>query len=224
MIDELWETMEAQAREHPEVALLHERLGGDVKLVGLTGGIGCGKSTVSGILRELGLPVIDADQIARDVVRPGEPAYLEIVRRFGQEILDESGSVDRERLGSLVFADGEKRKVLEAITHPFIFRAIADEVHRLSRERKAKVVVVDAALLFESGLSDSMDANIVVSVPEDVQVSRLMARDGISEESAREKIAAQMPTTDKVEKADHVIDNSGGLLDTRAAVLEMFSH
>lgn len=223
MIDELWETMETQAREHPEVALLHERLGSDVKLVGLTGGIGCGKSTVSGILRELGLPVIDADQIARDVVRPGEPAYLEIIRQFGKVILDESGSVDREHLGALVFADAEKRKTLEAITHPFIFRAIADEVRRLSRERKARVVVVDAALLFESGLSDSMDANIVVSVPEDVQISRLMARDGISEESARKKIAAQMPTADKVEKADHVIDNSGGLLDTRTAVLEMFS-
>jgi dephospho-CoA kinase len=223
MVDEVWETMQAQAREHPEVALLHERLGGDVKLIGLTGGIGCGKSTVSGILREMGLPVIDADQIARDVVRPREPAYSEIVRHFGKKILGEGDAIDRERLGALVFADGEKRKRLEAITHPFIFRAIADEVRRLSLERKAKVVVVDAALLFESGLSDSMDSNIVVTVPEEIQVSRLMARDGITEESARRKIAAQMSMSEKAGKADHIIDNSGGLLDTRAAVLELFN-
>jgi len=210
--------MEAQARESPAVALLHERIEGDLKLVGLTGGIACGKSTVSGMLREMGLPVVDADQIARDVVRPGEPAYDEIVGEFGKDpgILNDDGTLDRERLGEAVFADPEKRRRLEAITHPRIFRAIAEEVHRLRRERRPRAVVVDAALLFESGLSESMDRNLLVTAPEDLQILRLTARDGLSEAAARLRIASQMPASEKAEIADYVIDNSGDLETTRA--------
>jgi dephospho-CoA kinase len=199
---------------------LHERIEGNLTLIGLTGGIACGKSTVSGMFREFGVPVIDADQIARDVVRPGKPAYEKIVAEFGNGILRDDKTIDRERLGALVFADDGKRKALEAVTHPPIFRAITDEVSRLRLERGARAIVVDAALLFESGLADSMDKNVVVSAPEDVQKLRLMARDGLSEEAARARMAAQMPTAEKTEKAHIVIDNSGDLEETRSAVAE----
>lgn len=210
--------MEDQARENPAVALLHERIESDLKLIGLTGGIACGKSTVSGMMRELGLPVIDADQIARDVVRPGEPAYRAIVEEFGRDILNDDATIDREKLGALVFADEEKRKKLEALTHPPVFRAIAEEVRRLARERRAKAIVIDAALLFESGLSDSMDETVVVSVPEEIQRARLMERDGLSLEDARRRIASQMPTAQKEELAKYILDNSGDRDTTRATV------
>lgn len=209
--------MENQARENPAVALLHERIGG-VKLIGLTGGIACGKSTVSGMLKELGLPILDADQIARDVVRPGEPAYDEIVREFGTGILNQDQTLNRERLGAIVFNDEIKRRHLEEITHPHVFRVLADQVKRLAQEQHAKAIVIDAALLFESGLADSMDETLVVSVPEDIQLARLMARDGIDRETALRKIASQMPTAEKEERAGHVLDNSGDLETTRAAV------
>lgn len=210
--------MEDQARENPAVALLHERIESDLKLIGLTGGIACGKSTVSGMMRELGLPVIDADQIARDVVRPGEPAYRAIVEEFGRDILNDDATIDREKLGALVFANEEKRKLLESLTHPHVFRAIAEEVRRLARERRAKAIVIDAALLFESGLSDSMDETVVVSVPEEIQRARLMERDGLSLEDARRRIASQMPTAQKEELAKYILDNSGDRDTTRATV------
>lgn len=212
--------MEVQARENPAVALLHERMEGDLRLIGLTGGIACGKSTVSGMLRELGLPVIDADQIARDVVRPGEPAHREIVRTFGPGILAGDKAIDREKLGVLVFGDEEKRRRLEELTHPHILRAIAEEVQRLRAERKPRAVVIDAALLFESGLSQSMDATMVVSVPAEIQLARLMARDSLGEEAARKRIASQMSSPEREEKAHCVIDNSGSLEKTRAAVAQ----
>jgi dephospho-CoA kinase len=223
MVQEVWSTMELQARSNPAVALLHERIGGDLKLVGLTGGIACGKSIVSGMLREMGVPVIDADQIARDVVRPGEPAHKRIVREFGPNILNDDRTIDRERLGALVFADAERRRRLEGITHPEIFRAIAQEVQRLRSERHAKLVVVDAALLFESGLAGSLDHNIVVTAPERIQIGRLMARDGLTEAEAHRRIAAQMPSTEKEGLAQFIIDNSGSLEETRRAVAEILT-
>lgn len=215
--------MEIQARENPAVALLHERMEGNVTLIGLTGGIACGKSTVSGILREMGLPVIDADQIARDVVRPGEPAYDEIVAEFGRGVIAGDGTIDRERLGALIFEDDDKRRSLEAITHPCIFRAIAQEVARLRRERNPKTIVVDAALLFESGLADCMDKNVAVTASEDVQLRRLMERDRLDETAARRRIAAQMPSSEKAERAHLLIDNSGTLEETQAAVRALFA-
>jgi dephospho-CoA kinase len=215
--------METQARENPAVSLLHERMEGDLTLIGLTGGIACGKSTVSGMIRERGIPVIDADQIARDVVRPGEPAYGRIVERFGRGILSDDRTIDREKLGAIVFSDEGKRSLLEAVTHPRIFHAIVEEVRRLRRERKPKAVVVDAALLFESGLADGMDWNVVVSVPEEIQIPRLMARDGVAEDEARRRVAAQMPASEKTERARYVIDNSGSLEATRAQVAMAFS-
>jgi dephospho-CoA kinase len=215
--------MEIQARENPAVALLHERMEGNVTLIGLTGGIACGKSTVSGILREMGLPVIDADQIARDVVRPGEPAYDEIAAEFGKDIIAGDGTIDREKLGALVFEDEEKRRRLEAITHPVIFRAIAQEVARLRLERNPKSIVVDAALLFESGLSDYMDKNVAVTVSDDLQLTRLMERDHLDENAARLRMASQMPSSEKAERAHLLIDNSGTLEETRGAVRALFA-
>ncbi len=223
LVQEVWSAMETQAQENPAVALLHERMEGNLTLVGLTGGIACGKSTVSVILREMGLPVIDADQIARDVTRPGSPAYADVVREFGEAILGNGRMIDREKLGALVFEDDEKRRRLEAITHPAIFRAIAQEVAKLRRERNPKTVVVDAALLFESGLADCMDKNVVVTVSDDLQLKRLMDRDRLDENAARLRIASQMPSAEKAEKAHLLIDNSGTLEETRGTVRALFS-
>ncbi len=179
-----------------------------MKVIGLTGGIASGKSEVARHLTALGAVVIDADQLARHVVQPGEQGYQAIVARFGREILQADGSLDRKALGRIVFGDPEARKALEAITHPAIARLAAQ---RLSRERDqgTPVVFYMAPLLFEAGLVATMDEVWVVSVSEETQLARLMARDGIDREEALRRVAAQQPLAGKVARAHVVIDNSG---------------
>lgn len=188
-------------------------------LIGLTGGIASGKSTVSRMMRELGLPVIDADQVARKVVEPGQPAWKEIKEQFGEEVLLPDGSLNRKKLAEIIFHDEEKRQLLNRITHPHIRR----EMDRQTEEalKKHKVVVLDIPLLFEGGRADEMDKVLVVYVPEDVQVRRLMERDEISEEYARQKIASQMPLEEKKKRADAYIDNSKSLDETRRQLLSI---
>jgi dephospho-CoA kinase len=212
--------MKGQAKKSPEVALLHERLEGKIRMIGLTGGIASGKSTVARFFKEAKIPLIDADEIAREVVRPGEKAYREIVQSFGEGILKEDRTLDRENLGRIVFGDESKRSLLESITHPEIFKEINKRVQAL-KKRKAKAAVVDAALLFESGLHRHMHKNILVRVDPEVQLRRLMKRDSLSEIQAWQRVLSQMPTPEKEKFADFVIDNSGSPEETRRQVLEI---
>ena len=150
-----------------------------MRVFGLTGGIGTGKSTVARMFREEGLAVVDADRIAREITAPGTPAHDAIVRRFGREILLPGGRIDRRKLGDIVFSDAGKRAELEAITHPGIARGIADELRRLGSEG-CGIAIVEAALIHETGRRGRFEAVIAVRCDRDRQVRRLVQRDGIS--------------------------------------------
>jgi dephospho-CoA kinase len=187
-------------------------------LVGLTGGIATGKSTVSAMFRALGCVVIDADQLARDVVEPGTPAHRQIVDEFGPGVLAAGGTLDRKALGAIVFADPARRKRLEEITHPAIRTLLLERVQALTAEGFAGLVFFDAALLIEGGSYRTMERLVVVYADERTQLTRLMARDGIGREEARLKIRSQMRVADKARLADHVLDNSGDRAATEAQV------
>lgn len=180
-----------------------------MKTVGLTGGIACGKSTVAGLLRAAGLPVIDADQVSRDVVAPGAPALAEIAARFGPGVLRADGSLDRKALGALVVSDGAARADLEAITHPRIREAIAGALAELSQAGQP-VAVVEAALMVETGSWRLYDALLVVAAHRPVQLARLMAREGLDEAAAARWIDTQLPVEEKVRRATAVIWNDDG--------------
>ena len=190
-------------------------------LVGLTGGIGTGKSTVSRMFRDLGSLIIDADLLAREVVEPGEPAYEKIVAEFGKRILEPDGRIDRRKLGALVFGDEAKRKRLEALTHPEIRSRYAGILKELTVQRFDGIVIFDAALLVEAGGARNMDRLVVVSADEAAQRKRLMVRDDISEEEAAQRIRSQMPLAEKIKQAHYVIDNLGSHEATERQVKEV---
>jgi len=191
-------------------------------LVGLTGGIATGKSTVSTMFGHLGAKVVDADLLAREVVMPGQPALGRIVSEFGPDVLQADGSLDRKRLGAIVFADGDKRRRLEEITHPAI-RARQQRILSVYEEEGFEGIVIwDVALLIETSAAKSMDRVVVVIADADTELARLMARDGFSEDEARRRIASQMPLSEKVKVADHVIDNSGARPETEQRVREVY--
>ncbi len=177
-------------------------------LVGLTGGIASGKSTVSRVFRSLGAYVIDADELARDVVRPNSPAWHEVVSYFGGGILKEDGYIDRSMLANIVFNDPEKRKVLNSIIHPRVFAEEERRRKEIEEKDPGAVVIFDAALLIEAGAHQRMDKVIVVYVDEETQVRRLMERDKIDRGSALKRICSQMPLIDKRRYADYVIDGA----------------
>lgn len=177
-------------------------------VVGLTGGMGSGKSTVARLLAELGAAVIDADEIAREVVEPGEPALDEIAQRFGHEVLRPDGALDRRALATVVFGDDEARADLEAITHPRIHTRIRE---RLEGHAHGRVVVLDHPLLVETGQHRHVDAVVVVTAPLETRVERLAAGRDIAPEDARARIRAQSDDDARLAVADHVIDNSGDL-------------
>ena len=185
-------------------------------LVGLTGGIATGKSTVAGVFRRLGAVVVDADRLAREVVAPGEPALAEIAREFGPKVLQPDGTLDRKRLGAIVFGDAGRRRRLEAITHPAIRARFLARLQALTDEGFDGLVVFDAPVMIESGGYRAMDRLVVVVTDEATQLARLMARDGISRGQALDRIRSQMPLADKARLADHVIDNSGDRAATEA--------
>ncbi|CAM0136533.1 Dephospho-CoA kinase cab5 [Umbelopsis sp. WA50703] len=181
-----------------------------MKLVGLTGGIGSGKSTVSRILTEHHIPIVDADLIARQVVEPGRRAYNLIRKHFGDEILNVDGTLDRAKLGSIVFADSDKRKVLNSCVHPYVRLEMFRQVAWLWL-KGAKLVVVDVPLLFESKLNRFVNTTVVVYCSEILQLQRITKRDNMSEEAATQRIRSQMPLNEKVKLADIVLDNSTDL-------------
>lgn len=187
-----------------------------IRVVGLTGGIATGKSTVSRMLRELGVDVIDADAVAREVVEPGTPGLAAVARRF-PGVVGLDGRLDRAKLGARVFFDPAERAALNAILHPLIQEEVRRRTAELERQGKS-LVVYDAALLIENGLHRSMDAVVVVSAPEDVQRQRLMARDHLTREEADARIASQLPLREKLEHATWVVDNGGAPEATRAQV------
>jgi dephospho-CoA kinase len=187
-----------------------------MRVVGLTGGIASGKSTVTAMFRELGAQVIDADQVARDVVEPGTPGLEEVARRF-PGVVDPSGELDRAALGRRVFADPAERRALEAIVHPRIREEVARRTEALARAG-VTVVLYDAALLIENELHRGMDGVILVSAPEAVQRARLAARDGLDDLAITARLAAQLPLADKRAHATWVVENGGSLDETRAQV------
>ena len=188
-----------------------------MRVFGLTGGIGSGKSTVARLFREEKIPVVDADGISREVTLPGKPAHAAIVRNFGTGILLPDGRIDRKKLGAVVFADPGKRAELEAITHPRIMEGIREEVSALAAAGHA-IAIVEAALIHEKGRQGLFEAVIGVGCDREMQVERLMRRDGIPRQGALRIVSSQMDPEEKARASDYVIDNSGDLASTRTQV------
>ena len=188
--------------------------------IGLTGGIGSGKSLVAGFFRELGAAVVDADAIAREVMAPGGPAYDAVMRAFGSGVLGRDGMLDRKALAARIFGDTAARMQLNALTHPHIRRRLAEEAERLSAQPGVEVVVLDIPLLLETtdGRYLRLDGIVVVDATDEVRLARLSARDGLAPADTRMRLEAQMPLREKVARADWVIDNNGSPEATRAQV------
>jgi dephospho-CoA kinase len=190
--------------------------------VGLTGSIAVGKTYVLGVLAELGCRVLDADAIARQVVAPGTAGLSSVVDAFGREVLREDGTLDRTSLGAIVFAHQEKRQLLNSILHPLIINAQDDQIRDWQLETPDGIAVIDAALMIESGGYRRFDKLIVVHCRPDVQLDRLIARDGLSPEEAARRIAAQMSQADKIKYADFLIDTSEGFASARQQTEAVF--
>jgi dephospho-CoA kinase len=189
--------------------------------IGLTGGIASGKSTVAKLLIERGVGLVDADQLAREVVAPGSAGLAEVVAAFGEGVLAADGSLDREKLAAVVFGDDAARTRLQGITHPRIGALSAERLAALHADPAAVYVVYDAPLLVEVGAHRGLDALIVVAASEETQVARAVARDGMADDEARRRIAAQLPLARKVEVADYVIHNDGTLEELRERTMQV---
>ena len=186
--------------------------------VGLTGSIAVGKSFVLDVLRELGARTIDADAIAREVVERGTPGLDAVVNEFGKEILKPDGSLDRSRLGQIVFADEVRRQKLNSILHPFIIKRQDEIVRQWEQETPDAIAVIDAALMIESGGYKRFDKLIVVHCRPEIQLQRLMKREGMSQPEAERRIESQMPQAEKIKYADFLIETSGEFETTRTQV------
>jgi dephospho-CoA kinase len=191
-------------------------------IIGLTGGIASGKSTVAAMLAEKGAVILDADRMARELVEPGKAAWQEIVQWLGRDFMLEDGSIDRERLGRLVFQDAEARRKLNAIIHPRVGQEMAARTGQLRNDCFGSILVYDVPLLIEAGMQDMADLILLVYVPEEIQLQRLQRRDNLSREEALLRIRAQMPLKEKKKHAHAVIDNSGTLTDTALQVDEFW--
>jgi len=186
-------------------------------IVGLTGGIATGKSTVADMFEELGAYRIDTDRLARLAVEPHQPALEAIIRLFGTGVLNASGGLDRKKLAAIIFAEPEKREILNKLTHPAVRTLLREELAQ-ARERGAGIVLVEVPLLYEAGFDSEVDYVIVVKTTKKTQLSRLLSRENLSEEAARLRIEAQMPLEEKVARADYLIDNDGPPAMTREQV------
>jgi dephospho-CoA kinase len=186
--------------------------------VGLTGSIAVGKSFVLGVLRELGARTIDADQIARECVEPATAGFAAVVSEFGEDVLDANGSLDRAKLGAVVFADKARREKLNSILHPFIIARQDEIIRQWELETPNAVAVIDAALMIESGGYKRFDKLIVVHCHPEIQIERLKKRNRLSREEAGLRIKSQMPQVEKMKYADYLIDTSGEFAETRRQV------
>jgi len=187
-------------------------------IVGVTGGIASGKSTVARMLEKLGAPSVDFDLIARQIVVPGKPAFKEIVAFFGEKVLMKEGGLDRKKLAAIVFQDESKRKTLENITHPRIVDAFLDQIGEITKRDPQAIIQAVIPLLFEANLRHLVHKVLVVYIPQEMQIERLMERDGISREAAQNILKAQLPIDEKLGYADFVIHNEGTLEETRKQV------
>jgi len=191
-------------------------------IVGLTGGVASGKTTVSQVLKKEGAHIIDADQIARELVQPHGPAWNELVRTFGEEILQGDGSIDRKKLADRVFVDPNQRKLLNQILHPLITEEMDRRTREIGQKNPEAIVVIDAPLLIEVGYHRRADKVMVVVSTQAEQIERLKVRDGINSEEALRILSSQMPVEEKVKLADFVIRNEGSLAEVRERAKEVF--
>jgi dephospho-CoA kinase len=187
-------------------------------IIGLTGGIACGKSTVSQMLVECGAALVDADLVAREVVKPDERGWHKVVERFGEEILLPDRHLNRKKLGEIIFADPQAREDLQSILHPLIRERMTGQIQELKKQDPKRLVVVDVPLLFESRQQNKYEKTVVVYVDRDTQLNRLMKRDGLNEDQAEARLQSQMPIEQKKELADYVIDNRGTVESTKKQV------
>lgn len=194
-----------------------------MRVVGLTGGIAVGKSQVSSILGGLGAEIIDADIVAREIVKKGQPAWDKIRDRFGEEYLMENGEIDRKKLGKLVFSNKEALEELNHITHPAIKESIDEKISRLREQGYNGVVVVDAALLLEKGWETTMDEVWVVHAPKEQRIERLMARDNLTRDEALKRINSQMSQDEKLRRAHRIIYNESGMDSIEKQVGEIWN-
>lgn len=190
--------------------------------VGLTGGIASGKSLVRIMLKDLGCFTIDADEIAHQIIQPGQKAYHQIIDAFGAQVLSSDNTINRLVLGEIIFKDTEKRKLLDTIMHPIIIEEEKQSLDEYAATVEEGIGVVDAALMIEAGTYKNYDKLIVVYASEDKQIKRLMDRDSLSNEDAKRRLRAQMPIEEKLKLADYKIDNSGSIRETASQVVEMY--
>jgi len=193
-----------------------------LRIIGLTGGIASGKSTVAGYLAAAGARIIDADRIAREAVEPGRPAWQAVVAQFGKSILRADQSLDRTKLSAIVFQDAQAREHLNRLVHPHVFAGMQDAIKALAARQFVGCVVLDVPLLIETGMHAHLNVVLLVYLPEAIQLQRLMRRDGLDEARALARIRAQMPLDAKRRHATHIIDNSGNRQRTRAQTLAIY--
>ena len=195
-------------------------------IVGLTGGIVSGKSTVALMFKDLGAKIVDADKLGHSVILPHKPAWEKIVKIFGKDILQNDLTIDREKLGKIVFANQSLLKKLNDITHPEITKIIKKEIDSLKNKtyNQKKILIIDAALIYEAKIDRLMDKIIVVYIDEDEQIKRLIKRSNLSKDEALQRIKSQMPMKEKVKMADYVIDNSNSLDKTKKQVEKIWKN
>ena len=191
-------------------------------LAGLTGGIASGKNTVATLLKELGAKIIDADLLSRELVEKGRPAWQEIVDAFGPAVIKADGSLDRKALGEIIFAADEKRELLNSILHPKIVEEERRRIGLIEKEAPHSIIVVNAALLIESGNYKSMDTVIVVSADEDLVLKRLALRDGLSSDECRLRINAQSSISEKLKCSDLVVENNATMKELKEKVVKLY--
>jgi dephospho-CoA kinase len=190
--------------------------------VGLTGGIACGKSTVAKMFVNDGAYLIDFDKLAHEVQEPEKPAWKEVVKKFGREILREDGKIDRVKLGNIVFTDKKKLKLLNKIVHPLVFQEWDARLEKISKKDKHAVILSDIPLLFEGKMQHLFDLTLLVLIESEEQIRRLMARNHISREEAQNRLNSQMPIDEKITLADIVIDNKGSIAETEKKVKKVW--
>ena len=195
-------------------------------IIGLTGGIVSGKSTVALMFKDLGAKIVDADKLGHSVILPHEPAWEKIVKIFGKDVLQNDLTIDREKLGKIVFANQSLLKKLNDITHPEITKIIKKEIDSVKNKtyNQKKILIIDAALIYEAKIDRLMEKIIVVYIDEDEQIKRLIKRNNLSKDEALQRIKSQMPMKEKVKMADYVIDNSNSLDKTKKQVEKIWKN
>lgn len=188
------------------------------QILGLTGGIASGKSTIAKMIKECNIPVIDADEVSREVVKVGEEAYNSVVKTFGKEILHTDGTINREKLGSIIFNNEQERDKLNKIVHPAV-RERMDQKKEMYKKNGEVAIFLDIPLLFESNRKQTVDKVLLVFVDPPIQLERLMKRNGLTEEEARARISSQMPIQEKVKLADEVVNNNGTMEESKRQLL-----